>query len=362
MRHEQRVVVNARHDRRRVRVDDDLPEGIVGVDRFVDVDGQLVQQRNHGRDSKRVHPVLGFFETDQPPAPGIGLHDGKGEKPQRAVGQRARHVLGVLEIGHHHAQELSLLVDVHGDAPHVLHEFGELVRDAGIDVPITARPVPLRRLRKVVQRRRQVGSARSHAARRGEPVRRPEGRGLQLKLRPPGHFLAGEHQRAVLGGVVDRRQHGARQVRGGDPPRPAAAAAGRAVRVQRDDGFVFSLRLRLRRYVRAGAPARDDGIPPPLLVREAEPGLRLRTVDVRHPLADYLRRAHRPDGRIPPVAQLQLVLEERHRRAGRLAELVFAFLRYQELRCELHPFGDVIARAPEETPHVAAPGIPASHR
>ena len=78
---QQRVVMNACHDRWRVSVDDYLSKRIVGVDRLFHVDGEFIQQFDHGRDSERMHPVLGFLQTEQSPAPGIGFHDGKGEKP-----------------------------------------------------------------------------------------------------------------------------------------------------------------------------------------------------------------------------------------------------------------------------------------
>ncbi len=93
MRHKQRVVMNTRDNGRRVRVDDHLSKGIVGVDRFVDINGKFTQQFNHGRNSKRVHPVLRLLQAEQPSALGVGLHDREGEKPQRAVGQRTRNVL-----------------------------------------------------------------------------------------------------------------------------------------------------------------------------------------------------------------------------------------------------------------------------
>ena len=64
-----------------MRVDDYLSKRIVGIDWLLDVDGKFTQQFDHGRDSERMHPVFGFLQTEQPPAPGIGFHDGKGEKP-----------------------------------------------------------------------------------------------------------------------------------------------------------------------------------------------------------------------------------------------------------------------------------------
>lgn len=131
-----------------------------------------------------MHAVLRLFETEQAPAPGVRLHDREGKKPQRAVGQCTRDVLRVLEIRHDDAQELSLLVNVDSHPAHVLHEFGEFVRNARIDVPVAAWMMPLRRLRQVVQRCRNVGSIWTDIARRGESVRGAERRRIQLNRSP----------------------------------------------------------------------------------------------------------------------------------------------------------------------------------
>lgn len=264
-------------------------------------------------------------------------------------------MLGVLQVRHHDAQKLSLVVDVHRDPPHVFDEFGEPVRNPSIYVPFSSGMISLRGLREVVQRRRQVSSARPHAAGGGELVRRREGRRFQLKLRPPRHFLAGEHQGSVLGGVVDRRQHGARQVRGGNATWSPTPQAGYAVGVQRDDGFTS---FDLRGDVRAGAASHYDGVAPSLLVRETEPVLRPGTVDVRQSFAGDLEGAGGPDGGMSPITQLQLVPEERHRCLRRLTEFVFSFFRYEKLGGERHRLGNTIAGAPEEAPHVAPAGVP----
>ena len=357
--HEQCVVRNAGHHRRRVRVDDDLSKGVVRIDRLVDVDRELAQQLDDGRDSERVHPVLGLLQAEQTPAPGIGLHDGECEKPQRAVGKGAGDVLRVLEIPHHDTQQLSLVVDVDANAPDVLDELREPVGDPRIDVSFSAGMTSLRGLGKVVQRGRQMGSVRPHAAWRRELVGRPESRGFQLELGPRHHLLTSEHQCSVLGRVVDGRQHRARQAGGRNATWTSAAQAGLAVRVQRDDGLAS---FGFRGDIGAGAATGDDGVSPGFLVGKAEPALRFGLVYVHHALSGDLQRAHRTNGGVLSLAQLQLVPEERHRRLGGLAEFVLALRGNQELGGELHRFGHAVAGTAEEAPDIASSGVPSAHR
>jgi len=51
---------------------------------------------------------------------------------------------------------MPLLVDIHGDTAHVLHQLGEAVGNLGVHVVSCPLPFPLRGLSKLVERRREM--------------------------------------------------------------------------------------------------------------------------------------------------------------------------------------------------------------
>jgi hypothetical protein len=81
------------------------------------VDGEILQEFDHRRDSVGVDAVLGLFEAQHRRTLGVLLQDRERQEAQRAVGQRAREVLAALQVGEDDRQQLALLVLVDAQRP-----------------------------------------------------------------------------------------------------------------------------------------------------------------------------------------------------------------------------------------------------
>src|SRR5690606_2459818 len=152
------------------------------------------------------------------------------------------------------------VVDVDAYSADVLDELGEAVGNAGVDVLCSAGFLTLVRLCKLVERLRKVRAVGRDPARCREVVGRTQCGRLELELRPSHHFLASQHESAVFRGVVDRRQHRARETAGRNAARSSAPTLAGAVGMDRYNPelpVAFGYLPRLRGDVRGSAPTED---------------------------------------------------------------------------------------------------------
>ena len=114
-------------------VDDHLPRGVVPVYRFLRVNGYVLEEAQHRRDPLWMDPVLRFLQADQPATLGVLFEDGQSQKTQGPIRQGHRRVRRAVPIPYVQCEQLSLVVLVHPDAPHVVDEFRESIGDFGMD-------------------------------------------------------------------------------------------------------------------------------------------------------------------------------------------------------------------------------------
>lgn len=70
---------------RRMGVQHDLAQRIVGTDGVVDIDRVVAQKFGEIRHARRVNPVLGFLDAEHGAIVDVHQHQDEGDVPQRAV-------------------------------------------------------------------------------------------------------------------------------------------------------------------------------------------------------------------------------------------------------------------------------------
>ena len=97
-RDEESILRNLGGHRRRVSVDDYLPEGIVHPDCQIRVDGDVLEETEHGRNPLRMDSVLRLLHAQDSADIRIVLQDRKSKKAKSAIGKRPRLVLSAVVV------------------------------------------------------------------------------------------------------------------------------------------------------------------------------------------------------------------------------------------------------------------------
>ncbi len=83
---EEILIVDLADNRGRMRINNDLPQGVVGADGLIHIRGDFLEKSEHRGDAFRMDPVFGLLQAENALHDGIELDNRKGEESESSVG------------------------------------------------------------------------------------------------------------------------------------------------------------------------------------------------------------------------------------------------------------------------------------